>query len=80
MNLMFASDSILVSKNMAEYQRMVDAAGGSVALAARRLLNEVDAEHAEKDASAEVMVEEGKGGVHVEEKDKATSESDRDSG
>ena len=77
---MFASDSILVSKNMAEYQRMVDAAGGSVALAARRLLNEVDAEHAEKDASAEVMVEEGKSGVHVEEKDKATSESDRDSG
>ena len=77
---MFASDSVLVSKNMAEYHRMVDAAGGSVALAARRLLDEVDAEYAEKDTRAEMMVEEGKGGVRVQDETKATSESDRDSG
>jgi hypothetical protein len=80
MNLMFASDSPLVSKNMAEYHRMVDAAGGNVALAARRLLDEVDAGNAEKDARADMMVEEGKGGVHMEHKVKATSDSDKESG
>lgn len=42
MNLLFCSDSWLVSKNMAEYNRRVDAAGGNIAVAARQLLDEVD--------------------------------------
>ena len=41
-NLIFTSESLLVSKNMLEYQRRVDEAGGSVPVAARRLLDEVD--------------------------------------
>ena len=41
-NLLFASDSILSSKNMAEYERRVAEAGGNKAVAARRLLDEVD--------------------------------------
>lgn len=41
-NLLFTSDSLFVSKNMHEYQRRLDEAGGQVALAARRLLDEVD--------------------------------------
>lgn len=72
---MFASPSLLVSKNMEEYHRMVGAAGGSVAVAARRLLDEVDAEYSEKDAAADIMVEEGKGGVLVEHDDRKTSDS-----
>jgi MFS family permease len=43
-DLLFASDSPLVSKNMAEYRRRVDEAGGNIAVAARRLLDEVDGE------------------------------------
>ena len=41
-DLLFASDSLLVSKNMAEYDRRVAEAGGNIAVAARRLLDEVD--------------------------------------
>jgi hypothetical protein len=41
-NLLFTSDSLLVSKNMEEYHRRVAEAGGNVAVAARRLLDEVD--------------------------------------
>lgn len=41
-NLLFTSDSLLVSKNMEEYHRRIAAAGGSVAVAARQLLDEVD--------------------------------------
>jgi MFS family permease len=41
-NLLFTSDSQLVSKNMKEYHRRIDEAGGNVAVAARRLLDEVD--------------------------------------
>jgi hypothetical protein len=41
-NLLFTSDSQLVGKNMAEYNRRLDEAGGNVAVAARRLLEEVD--------------------------------------
>ncbi|KAG8629956.1 hypothetical protein KVT40_001575 [Elsinoe batatas] len=43
-DLLFSSDSLLVSKNMAEYDRRVMEAGGSVAVAARTLLDEVDGE------------------------------------
>ena len=41
-NLLFTSDSLLVSKNMREYRRRIEEAGGDVAVAARRLLDEVD--------------------------------------
>lgn len=44
-DLLFSSDSLLVSKNMAEYDRRVVEAGGSVVVAARKLLNEVDSEN-----------------------------------
>lgn len=43
-DLLFANDSPLVSRNMAEYNRRVAEAGGNVAVAARRLLDEVDGE------------------------------------
>ncbi len=43
-DLLFTSDSPLVSKNMAEYDRRVAEAGGNVAVAARRLLDEVNGE------------------------------------
>ncbi|RVX66884.1 hypothetical protein B0A52_09008 [Exophiala mesophila] len=43
-NLLFTSDSPFVSKNMAEYDRRLAEAGGSIAVAARRLLDEVDGE------------------------------------
>lgn len=72
---MFASASPLVSKNMEEYRQMVGAAGGSVAVAARRLLDEVDAAYSEKDAAADIMVEEGKGSMLVEHDDGKTSDS-----
>ena len=41
-NLLFTSDSLFVSKNMAEYHRRVAEAGGNIAVAARQLLDEVD--------------------------------------
>lgn len=41
-DLLFTCDNPLVSKNMAEYNRRVAEAGGSIAVAARRLLDEVD--------------------------------------
>lgn len=41
-DLLFTSDSPFVSKNMAEYDRRVAEAGGSIAVAARKLLDEVD--------------------------------------
>ncbi|GJN71369.1 hypothetical protein PLICBS_005432 [Purpureocillium lilacinum] len=41
-SLLFTSDSPLVSRNMKEYHRRIDEAGGNVAVAARRLLDEVD--------------------------------------
>ncbi|KAK6382976.1 hypothetical protein LTS17_003646 [Exophiala oligosperma] len=43
-DLLFTSDSPLVSKNMAEYNRRVAEAGGNIAVAARKLLDEVDGE------------------------------------
>lgn len=44
MNLIFTSESWLVSENMREYDRRIVAAGGNVAVAARALLDEVDGE------------------------------------
>ncbi|KIX99125.1 uncharacterized protein Z520_04701 [Fonsecaea multimorphosa CBS 102226] len=44
-DLLFASDSLLVSKNMAEYNRRVAEAGGNIAVAARKLLDEVNGEN-----------------------------------
>lgn len=40
-NLLFTSESLFVSKNMIQYNRRLDEAGGNVAIAARTLLNEV---------------------------------------
>lgn len=44
MDLIFAAESLLVSKNMAEHDRRVAEAGGNVAVAARKLLDEVNGE------------------------------------
>ena len=44
MNLIFTSDSWLVSENMKEYDRHIAAAGGNIAVAARALLDGVDGE------------------------------------
>ncbi len=41
-SLLFTSESIFVNKNMHEYYRRIDEAGGNVAVAVRRLLDEVD--------------------------------------
>ncbi|KAI7555079.1 general substrate transporter [Hortaea werneckii] len=41
-NLLFTSDSVLVKKNIAAYHSRLDAANGNVAVAARRLFDEVD--------------------------------------
>lgn len=41
-NLLFTSDSPFVSRNIEEYNRRVAAAGGNTAIAARRLMEEVD--------------------------------------
>lgn len=41
-NLLFTSESLLVSENMKEYGRRVDEADGNIATAARLLLNEVN--------------------------------------
>ncbi|KAM4065677.1 major facilitator superfamily protein [Hirsutella rhossiliensis] len=41
-SLLFASDSLLATENTREFHRRVDAAGGHVATAVRRLLDEVD--------------------------------------
>lgn len=56
-NLLFTSDSLLVSKNMYEYQRRIDEAGGDVAVAARRLLDEVDGQVAPASGVEEKSVE-----------------------
>lgn len=43
-DLLFASDSLLVSKNIAEYNRRVAEAGSNITVATRKLLDEVDGE------------------------------------
>lgn len=43
-DLLFASDSILVKSNMQEHDRRLAAAGGNIAVAARTLLDEVNGE------------------------------------
>lgn len=47
-NLLFTSDSVLVKKNIAAYHSRLDAANGNVAVAARRLFDEVDGIEQEK--------------------------------
>ncbi|KAA6415066.1 MAG: Sugar transporter STL1 [Lasallia pustulata] len=49
-NLLFTSDSLLVGKNMADYRRLVDEAGGNITVAERRLLDSIDVGYAETDA------------------------------
>jgi MFS family permease len=59
-DLLFASDSPLVSKNMAEYHRRLAEAGGNVAVAARQLLDEVDGQtHLDPRRVSIVSVENG---------------------
>lgn len=59
-DLLFASDSVFVSKNMAEYNRRLAEAGGSVVLAARRLHEEVNGESIMDDSKmVDVEVEKG---------------------
>lgn len=59
-DLLFTSDSILVSKNMAEYDRRVAEAGGNVGVAVRKLLDEVNGEsHLDPQRIAIVSVENG---------------------
>ena len=68
-NILFTSDSLLVSKNMAEYSRLVNEAGRNIAVAERRLLDSVDAEFAETDARAMSYVAQGgKMESHIDEK------------
>lgn len=62
-NLLFTADSLLASANMKEYHRMLDEAGGNVAVAERRLLDSVDGEFPEVNAGRGVLtqVDEEKG-------------------
>jgi hypothetical protein len=46
-NLLFASNSILASENVKEYQSMLDEARGNLAVASRRLMDSVDSEFPE---------------------------------
>lgn len=48
-NLLFAADSPIVSANGREFERMLSQAGGNVAVAERRMMEEVDAQAGEKD-------------------------------
>jgi hypothetical protein len=63
-NLLFASDGPLVKDNEREFRKLLGEAGGNVAVAERRLLEEVNDESSRKESSGsadeEVYVE-GKG-------------------
>jgi MFS family permease len=74
-DLLFASDSLLVSKNMAEYNRRVAEAGGNIAVAARKLLDEVDGEDKLDPRRVSLSaVEDGSGYVKIDaEKDHVES-------
>lgn len=68
-NLLFTSSSLLVSKNEAEYKRLIEEAGGNVAVAERRLLDSVDAEfHEVDDQTQRRKSHRGGGGVDAAEK------------
>lgn len=69
-NLLFTSDSLLVSSNMKEYHRRLDEAGGNFAVAGRRLINEVDDLAGEGDPRRNSVagVEKFGSGEHMEEK------------
>ncbi|KAI9874336.1 MAG: hypothetical protein M1830_009855, partial [Pleopsidium flavum] len=51
-NLLFAAHSPIVSANEREFRRMLDEAGGNVAVAERRLVEDLDALAGEKDIAA----------------------------
>ncbi|OKP09594.1 Sugar transporter STL1 [Penicillium subrubescens] len=55
MNLLFASPSLLVKANQREYDRMLNEAGGNIAVAERRLFDSVDAETKEIDDRADTL-------------------------
>jgi MFS family permease len=73
-NLLFCSDSVLVKDNMREYQRMMDEAGGNVAVATRRLLDIVDEENGEPEKRRMSSMDEEKVAVHVEEQSASSLE------
>ena len=77
-NLLFTSDSILVSENMAEYDRRVAEAGGNIAVAARKLLDEVDG-HASRDPTRVLGGAEVEVGMGEKEKVVAVENVDKDS-
>jgi hypothetical protein len=72
--LLFCSDSVLVKDNMREYQRMMDEAGGNVAVATRRLLDIVDQENGEPEKRRMSSMDEEKVAVHVEEQSASSLE------
>jgi MFS family permease len=76
-NLLFTSNSLLAQKNVARYHRLIDEAGGNVAVAARRFLDSVDAEY-NQSLETGVIVEEEEGKTdsgHVEEKSASSFEA-----
>jgi hypothetical protein len=56
-NLLFSSSSPIVSENKEAYRRMLEEAGGHVAVAERRMMEEVDG-HAEDDRKESVSSDE----------------------
>lgn len=65
--LLFSSDSVLVSANMKEYDRMMDEAGGNIAIASRRLLDDVDRENSEPEKGNVLPIKEGQSTIDVDE-------------
>jgi hypothetical protein len=66
-SLLFSADSVLVSENVRGYERMMDEAGGSVAVATSRLLDSVDRENGEPDKRGISSTKEEPSMIHVEE-------------
>lgn len=56
-NLLFASKSPLVSANEKEFRRLLEAAEGNVALAEKRLMQEVDESAGEGEGQEEIRIE-----------------------
>ncbi|CAL5871477.1 uncharacterized protein PFLUO_LOCUS5728 [Penicillium psychrofluorescens] len=75
MNLLFASPSLRVSANKREYDRMLRAAGGNIAVAERRLFDSVDAEAKAIDDRAKTLNAGEKGTAEYSEATVSTSEN-----
>ena len=66
-NLLFTSDSQFVKANMREYERRLDDAGGNVAVAARRLIEEVDGDDAVMTSIGDLEKSQEKSEMHEED-------------